>query len=255
MGNYFKDSLYIPKRTKKPREYGITVISDQGLGIRAIKDLVETAGEHIDFVKFSIGTAYVTLNVQEKIELYKKNNIEVFFGGTLFEIYAVQNRVDQYKILLKKLGLNYVEISNGLAQISDEDKLKYVNEFKEDFNVISEVGCKDEEIITPPYKWVQMIKDTLDAGAAYVIAEGRESGNAGLYRQSKEVRMGLIEEIIYHISPKKIIFEAPLLEQQVFFINKIGPNVNLGNIIAKDIILLEAQRCGLKYETFMLTKL
>jgi len=246
-----ENSLHLPKRTKKPRKYGLTVMSDQGLGIRAIKDLIEIAGEYIDFVKFSIGTAYVTLNLKEKIEIYQKNNIEVFFGGTLFEIYAVQNRIDEYKHFLKKFGVNYVEISNGLAQISEEDKLNYINEFKKDFIVISEVGCKDEEKITPPFKWVEMIKNTLEAGALYVIAEGRESGDAGLYRRSKEIRMGLIDEIIHQIPAEKIIFEAPLPDQQVYLVNKIGPNVNLGNIMSKDVILLESQRRGLKYETYI----
>lgn len=246
-----ENSLLLPKRTKKPRKYGITVISDQGLGIRAIEDLIELAGEYIDFVKFSIGTAYVTPNLKKKIEIYQKNNIEVFFGGTLFEIYAVQKRIDKYKYILKKLGINYVEISNGLAQISEDDRLKYVDEFKKDFIVISEVGCKDEEKITPPYKWIEMIKNTISAGALYVMAEGRESGNAGLYRRSKEIRMGLIDEIISHIPAEKIIFEAPFPEQQIYLINKIGPNVNLGNIMAKDIILLESQRRGLKYETYI----
>lgn len=246
-----KHTLDLPERTDKPREYGITVVSDQGLGLRAVEDLIELAGDHIDYVKLSIGTAYVTTSLKEKIKLYRSSDIEVFFGGTLFEVYAVQNQIDNYKRIMNKNDIHFVEISNGLSLISEADRLHYIDIFKPDFEVITEVGCKDEDKITPPYKWVEMIEQSLEAGVLYVTAEGRESGDAGLYRRSREIRMGLIDEIVHQISYKKIIFEAPLANQQIYLINTVGANVNLGNIMARDIILLEAQRIGLKYETYV----
>lgn len=242
--------LDLQRRTEKPREYGITVVSDQGLGLRAVEDLIESAGEHIDYVKLSIGTAYVTPRLREKIKLYQSSDIEVFFGGTLFEVYAVQGQLENYKRFLNEYGVGFVEVSNGLSLVSEEDRIRYVGEFIKDFTVITEVGCKDDEKITPPYIWIEMIKQSLDAGALYVTAEGRESGNVGLYRSSNEVRMGLIDEIIHEIPYEKIIFEAPLTNQQVYLINTVGANVNLGNIMTRDVTLLEAQRVGLKYETY-----
>ena len=85
-------------------------------------------------------------------------------------------------------------------------------------------------------KWVEEIKATLGAGAWKIIAEGRESGQAGLYRDSSEIRTGLIDEIIDDIEITDLIFEAPQKAQQAWFINNFGTDVNLGNIAFNSII-------------------
>jgi phosphosulfolactate synthase len=38
----------------------------------------------------------------------------------------------------------------------------------------------------------------------------------------------------------------------MYFINRIGPDVNLGNVAVHGLLVLEAQRRGLRYETFQL---
>ena len=94
------------------------------------------------------------------------------------------------------------------------------------------------------------MKAELDAGTWRLIAESRESGNVGLYRESGEVRQGLVDEILNEIPNEKIIWEAPLKAQQVYFINLVGTNVNLGNINTNEIIALETTRMGLRGDTF-----
>jgi phosphosulfolactate synthase len=90
----------------------------------------------------------------------------------------------------------------------------------------------------------------LEVGCRYVITEGRESGTAGIYRSSGEVRTGLVSDIIDQIGAEKLIFEAPNSGSQNFFITQIGANVNLGNVSPRDLVRLEAQRVGLRNETF-----
>jgi len=90
----------------------------------------------------------------------------------------------------------------------------------------------------------------LAAGAAYVIAEARESGNVGIYRGSGEVREGLVQEILTQIPAEKILWEAPQKGQQLYFIELIGANVNLGNIAPSEVIPLETMRLGLRGDTF-----
>jgi phosphosulfolactate synthase len=90
----------------------------------------------------------------------------------------------------------------------------------------------------------------LDAGSWKVIAEARESGNVGLYSSSGEVRSDLIEEILTEIPKEKILWEAPKKQQQLYFINLLGHNVNLGNINTSDVIPLECLRLGLRGDTF-----
>jgi phosphosulfolactate synthase len=63
--------------------------------------------------------------------------------------------------------------------------------------------------------------------------------------------MGLIDEVVHHIDPNRLLFEAPQKSQQVWFIRKFGPNVNLGNIPSDEVIPLETLRLGLRADTLL----
>lgn len=241
----------IPERPASPRSYGLTMVMDKGMSLGDIQHFVTNGGLYTDFVKLGFGTAFVTPQLEEKIALYKSNNIKVFFGGTLFEAFAIRNQVDDYIRILKRYDMDFVEVSDGCMQLSHAEKCDYIRRFRDEgFNVLSEVGSKDASKVMAPYKWLQQMNDELKAGSSYVIAEARESGNIGIYRGSGEVREGLIEEILTSIPHRKIIWEAPQKSQQVFFIELLGSNVNLGNISALEVIALEAMRLGLRGDTF-----
>ena len=92
----------------------------------------------------------------------------------------------------------------------------------------------------------------LEAGSTYVIAEARESGNVGIYRGSGEVREGLVQEILTQIPGEKVLWEAPQKGQQLYFLELLGCNVNLGNIAPSEVIPLETMRVGLRGDTFEL---
>jgi phosphosulfolactate synthase len=100
-----------------------------------------------------------------------------------------------------------------------------------------------------PYRWVEQIESELEAGAWKVIAEARESGTAGIFRADGEVRMGLIDEIAHAVDPARLLFEAPQKDQQVWFIERFGSDVNLGNIAPDDVLSLETLRLGLRSDT------
>jgi phosphosulfolactate synthase len=82
-----------------------------------------------------------------------------------------------------------------------------------------------------------------------VIAEARESGNAGIYRADGEPRTGLITEIAHAIDSDRIIFEAPRKEQQVWLLHQFGSECNFGNIAPGDVLSLETLRLGLRSDT------
>ncbi len=75
---------HIPKRSRKPRENGLTMMMDKGLSVREVEDFIETSGEMTDIVKFGFGTSVITSNLKEKIKIYKNACIRPYFGGTLF---------------------------------------------------------------------------------------------------------------------------------------------------------------------------
>ncbi|MFC4870485.1 phosphosulfolactate synthase [Negadavirga shengliensis] len=246
--NYILKS--IPSRTAKPRSSGFTMAMDKGLSLREVEDFVETCGDFIDIVKLGWATSYVTKNLKEKIEIYRSAGIPVYFGGTLFEAFVIRDQFEDYLQLLDRYQLSFAEVSDGSITLEHDKKCNYIEVLSKEVTVLSEVGSKDAAKIIPPYKWIEQMQKELNAGAWKVIGEAREGGTVGLFRDSGEVRQGLVEEILTQIPEEKIIWEAPQKEQQVWFIKLLGTNVNLGNIAPNDFIPLETLRLGLRGDTF-----
>jgi phosphosulfolactate synthase len=242
----------IPERTTKPRKRGLTMIMDKGLSIAEVENMLSVGNPHIDIVKLGFGTSFVTPNLRQKIEVYQKAGMPIYFGGTLFEAFLVRNQFDDYVKVMRDYGITYVEVSDGSITIPHSEKCGYIEKLTKFGTVLSEVGSKDTAHIIPPYKWIELMRAELDAGSTYVIAEAREAGNVGIYRGSGEVREGLVQEILTQIPEEKIIWEAPQKAQQLYFLELIGCNVNLGNIAPTEILPLEAMRVGLRGDTFEL---
>jgi len=240
----------IPERHPKPRAHGITMVMDKGLSIDEAKNFMSGAHPHVDIVKLGFGTSYVTPDLRKKLEVYRSYDIPVYFGGTLFEAFLIRNQFEDYINVCKEFGIYYIEVSDGSITIPHTEKCGYIEKLTKYGTVLSEVGSKDAAHIIPPYKWIELMKAELLAGATYVIAEAREAGNVGIYRGSGEVREGLVQEILTQIPEEKIIWEAPQKAQQLYFIELIGCNVNLGNIAPSEMIALEAMRIGLRGDTF-----
>jgi len=240
----------IPERTEKPRSSGMTMVMDKGLSLRQVEDFLEVSGAYTDIVKLGWATSYVTPNLKDKLKLYREAGIPVYFGGTLFEAFIIRNQYDDFCRMLDTFQLEYAEVSDGSITIDHDIKCEYISKLSKQVTVISEVGSKDVQKIFAPYKWIQLMKAELEAGSWKVIAEARESGNVGIYRDSGEVRQGLVDEILTQIPADTIIWEAPQKAQQVWFIKLLGSNVNLGNIAPADMIPLETLRLGLRSDTF-----
>jgi phosphosulfolactate synthase len=240
----------IPDRTFKPRDKGLTMVMDKGLSIREVENFLEVAGPHTDIVKLGWATSFVTPNLEEKLKVYQEAGMPTYFGGTLFEAFIIRDQFDDYRRVLDRFAMKHAEISDGSIDIPHEEKCNYIRKLSEQVTVISEVGSKDAQKIFAPYKWIALMKAELEAGSWKLIAESREGGNVGIYRDSGEVRQGLVDEILTQIPEESIIWEAPQKDQQVFFIKLLGANVNLGNIAPAEVIPLETIRLGLRGDTF-----
>ncbi|MEX2511359.1 MAG: phosphosulfolactate synthase [Cyclobacteriaceae bacterium] len=244
------DLKSIPSRTAKPRSAGFTMAMDKGLSLREVEDFIETSGDFVDIVKLGWATSYVTKKLKEKIGIYRSYGIPVYFGGTLFEAFVIRDQFEDYRRLLDEYQLTFAEVSDGSITLDHDQKCWYIDTLAKEVTVLSEVGSKDAAKIIPPYKWIDQMQKELNAGAWKVIGEAREGGTVGLFRDSGEVRQGLVEEILTQVPEEKIIWEAPQKEQQVWFIKLLGSNVNLGNISPNEFIPLETLRLGLRGDTF-----
>ncbi len=239
----------LPSRAQKPRTHGLTMVMDKGLSLGEVENFLNASAAYVDVIKLGFGSAALTPQLKQKIELYQRHQVAVYLGGSLFEWFYAHGALDQFEQVLLDMGLSHVEVSDGSLEIPHEEKCRMIERLAKKFTVFSEVGSKDAERIIPPYKWIELMREELQAGAYKVIAEAREGGNVGIYRSSGEVRQGLVEEILTQIPEQQIIWEAPNKAQQVFFIKWLGSNVNLGNIPVTEVIALESLRVGLRGDT------
>lgn len=240
----------LPEREQRPRSAGITMVMDKGLGIRQAHDLSETTGHLIDFLKLGFGTSVACRGVKEKVKVYRDHNIKVYVGGTLFEAYYVRGQLDDYQKYIDDLGCDAIEISDGSIFISEDEKCRIIEHFSNKYTVLSEVGAKDADVFIDTATWASSMQNELAAGSSFVIGEARESGTVGIYEKSGKADTNLIFDILKKVPGEKIIWEAPLKSQQVWFIKQLGANVNLGNIAPTEVAALETLRLGLRGDTF-----
>ena len=244
--------LTLPERAVKPRTSGLTMVIDGGVPLSQFTDLIELGAEYIDYVKFGWGTSVISNCLREKISVLDHHGIDFYFGGTLFEKFAHQNRFEDFRRYCDEYSCRHVEVSNGTIEMSNAEKAGYIRKLAPDFTIVSEVGFKDpgrSEMLAPS-EWVAAIKEDLDAGASIVTLEARESGKSGICRPDGELRYGLIEDVLHAgIDVDRLLFEAPTTALQAHLITRIGPNVNLGNVPATGVISLETLRLGLRADT------
>ena len=226
------------------------MVMDKGLSLRQAEDFIDASSNYADIVKFGFGTSSITSQLEEKIKLYKSAGIKPYFGGTLFEAFIVRKQFNDYLKLIEKYKLDLAEVSDGSIVINHDEKCEYIRKLSKVCTVMSEVGSKEEGIFISPAKWINFMTKELEAGSWKVIAEGRESGSVGIFKPNGAPHTILINKIIAKVPAEKILWEAPVKKQQVWFINLFGHNVNLGNIAPNEVIPLETLRVGLRGDTF-----
>jgi phosphosulfolactate synthase len=243
------DFLALPERTAKPRVRGVTHVIDRGLPISTLESLLDQAGAHIDFVKFGWGTAYVSRHIRDKVVACHDAKVRTCVGGTLLELATVQGKLREFVRWVDSIGFEAVEVSEGTVELGAGIKAGLIEAMARDFTVLAEVGSKDPEVPVRPSAWVTQMEADLDAGAAFVLAEGRESGTVGLYHPDGRIREPLVSTLVARVPAERIIFEAPAPAQQKWFVRHLGIDVNLGNVAPDEVIALETLRRGLRADT------
>ncbi|MEO5356085.1 MAG: phosphosulfolactate synthase [Nitrospirae bacterium YQR-1] len=251
--------LKLPEREKKPRKHGLTAIMDLGLPLGYLQAYLKDYHQFIDIVKFGIGSAYIAPFIAEKVRLYKDFGVNVCFGGTLFEkFYSQEGSVDGYCDYLQSLDVDWIEVSEGTVHIDIGARVEIIaaihKKYKH-FTVVSEVGSKSPEIadMMTERQWITEIKTLKDAGCSFVIIEARATGTGGIFQSDGSLRVSIFNTIVQSCDCRDLIVEAPTHKSQAYFINRLGANVNLGNIAPDDVMVLESLRQGLRSETFFNT--
>jgi phosphosulfolactate synthase len=247
--------LDLPWRGVKPRRTGLTSLIDTGLATGQFRDVIESHHALIDIVKFGWCTALFTRDLERKIDVLRSSGVKYYFGGTLFEKAYAQGRVDGFLGWVRRHSAEYVEVSNGVIDMPNEQKCEFIQQFAREFHVLSEVGYKDRDRSEgmDAEQWIRYLKADLAAGAEWAITEARESGASGICRPTGEPRFDVIEDIASAgVDLDRLIFEAPTKALQAYFITRFGARVNLGNVAFQDVVGLETLRLGLRADTFTL---
>lgn len=248
-------NFLLKEREEKPRQKGITMVLDKGLGLETAESLMNISGDYVDYLKFGWGTSIVHEQdiIKDKVAMYKSHNITPYTGGTLFELAYMNDKLEEFFQEAHDLGFEAIEVSDGSTTISHDKKLECIESAKKDgFEVLSEVGKKDpgldKELSLD--ERIEYMQNELEAGSSLIIVEAREGGkNIGIYDKAGNAKEDEIDYILDNFDGNKILWEAPNKDQQVFFILKLGNDVNLGNVSTDDIISLETLRRGLRGDT------
>lgn len=246
---------FLQKKTNNcDRHLGKTMVMDKNLSLRAVDDLLATAGDYISFVKFGWGTA-ATMDrelVMEKTAKYSAAGIIPYPGGTLLEVALLNDKFEEFLTECAALGFKGIEVSDGSTTIDVAMRCRAIERAKAaGFFVISEVGKKDPEKdhALSTVDRLALIKNDLAHGSSYVIIEAREAGkNVGFYDENGQIMDDELDALCAD-GIEHLIFEAPLKDQQVDLILKFGPHVNFGNIAPADATSLETLRRGLRGDT------
>lgn len=246
--------LVLPERESKPRSRGLTHVLDKGMTPAALEALLEQTDSLIDVIKIGWGLSYVDPAVKARVGICEAAGVTSCLGGTLLEICTEQGKVDELRRWATEIGVQALEVSNGLQAMTLERKADLIKQLASDFVVFAETGAKASEAPVVTERWLDEMESDLAAGASWLIAEGRESGTVGVYSADGAVRADLVSAIATRLPRDRLIFEAPRKAQQSWFIQDFGPNVSLGNIAPEDVLPLETLRLGLRADTAVTTR-
>jgi phosphosulfolactate synthase len=241
--------LKLPARAAKPRARGVTHVLDSGLTPEGTRAFLGQSGHLVDIVKVGWGIGYVDPALNTRVGICAEHGCPVSLGGTLLEVAAIQDRVGELREWALATGITHIEVSNGLRALTTSRKHALVRELAADFVVLAETGSKDGTYPATPGEWADEMARDLEAGATWVVAEGRESGTVGLYDGNHDVREDLVKAILAWIPQDQVIFEAPVKSQQAWFIRQLGADVNIGNVAPDSVLPLETLRLGLRADT------
>jgi phosphosulfolactate synthase len=253
MVNARPEFLALPERTAKPRRRGITHVLDKGLAVGETEALLRVCGPYVDVWKLGWGTAYLDPGLDDKLALLDRHEVLACTGGTLLEVAWHQDAVADFLGWAAAAGFPCVEVSSGVVGMSAAEKRSLIAAAAERFVVLGEIGSKDPRVHVTAAEWGLAAAADLDAGAAWVVTEGRESGTVGLFDPAGEVRADVVDAVVDAIGVDFVVFEAPRKDQQAWLINRFGPDVNLGNVLPGEALALEALRLGLRADTLQVS--
>jgi phosphosulfolactate synthase len=234
----------VAPRPSKPRESGLTVVADRGMGLGRVADMIEAGGEYIDFVKIGIGAYRLQGEafVRKKVAALHDAGIKVFFAGDVTEAAFMQGVSREFYRTVKKLGAEAVEVSSAQVVMSLADKCELIRMAAgEGLLVVAEAGQKGQEDWTSSPSYVfRQVKAYQEAGAWKVLVQGE-----GISEGVEQMKEALILNLVAQFDVNDFIFQAKDGGSQAWYIGNYGNQVNL-DIDDHQVIDVELIRRGIR---------
>lgn len=244
-----------PERSmSKPRRSGLTMMADWGLPLHHQEDVLKLGGAYLDFAKIVTGTArlYERDYLVDKLALYRQAGVRPFIGGQFFE-YVLATKgwdaVPPFFAEATSLGFDTIEISDNCIPLADEERASAVEmAVGSGLSVMGEVGSKNEA--NDAGLLVAQAWHFFAAGAEIVLVEAAELVQGG------RVKSEMLETLRAGLDLSKVMIELPgpwisgvtlslVQDLKKALIAEFGPDVNIANVHAEDLIATEAMRVGL----------
>jgi phosphosulfolactate synthase len=237
-----------------PDHGGLTMMVDFGLPYRYAEDVVELAGEYIDFAKIAVGTSrlYASTYLKKKLSMYKRRGVRPFVGGQFQEyVYATYGAraLPGFLREAKRVGFDVVEISDNCVPLTDRERARQIRLAIDcGLVVFGEVGSKDMKNDAALLR--RQAEVCFRAGAELVLVEAAELMENG------KPKMRLINGLRRGLDMSRVLIELPgpwihgissymVEDMKKMLVVEFGPGVNLANVQPQDILETEALRVGL----------
>lgn len=249
--------LPLNQRSRKPRTSGVTEIRGPYYtvcGPRYLADLLETAGEHVDALKFA-GGAFCVMRRQtlrEVIDLCHDHDVRVSTGGFIERVLVHgPSAIDRYFSECRELGFDIVEISSGFVSVPAGDLMELASRARQaGLEPKPEIGIQfgagggspptalEAEGTRGAGHAVALARRYLEAGIGMIMIESE-----GITENVREWRTDVVSDLVERIGLDKLMFEASDPEVFGWYVKTYGPDVNLF-VDHSQIIQLECLRAG-----------
>lgn len=213
-------------RPAKPRDAGLTIVADRGMGLHRAADVIAAAGDHVDFFKIGIGAYRIQRAdfIRTKISILKDADIRVFFAGDVTEAAFMQGLSRRFYETVKEFGADAVEVSSAQVIMSLDDKCDLVRLARAvGLKVVAEAGQKGHEDWTRSQSYVfRQIEAYLEAGAWKVLVQAE-----GVSEGVETSKWDLILNTAARFDLKDLVFQAKDSASQEWYISTFGNQVNL----------------------------
>jgi phosphosulfolactate synthase len=236
--------IRVAPRPGKPRELGLTIVADRGIGMNRVMDLIETGGEYIDFVKIAIGAYRLQTEtlLKRKIAAFRAAKIRVFLAGDVTEAAFQQGVSGQFYAAVKKYGAEAVEVSSAQVAMSLRDKCELIRmAAAAGLKVVAEAGQKGIEDWTSSQSYVFAMVDAYRKAGAWKVlvqGEGVSEGVAGF-------KGDFVLNLVSRFDARDFIFQAKDGATQAWYVSTLGNQANL-DIDDHQVIDVELMRRGIR---------